>query len=106
MYFYMDEVARAAVEMGIRVNICRGCNSVEGLDATRDLHRAHEGEGDGLVKVYVGLHSEYLTTPEVAAYALETREGAEYRHPRAHRRDPVGNGRLLGAARRHACQVL
>ena len=36
------------------------------------MHRAHEGEGDGLVKVYVGLHSEYLTTPEVAAYALET----------------------------------
>ena len=72
MYFYMDEVARAAVSMGIRANICRGCNSVEGLNSTRDLYRAHNGAGDGLVKVYVGLHSEYLTTPEVAAYALET----------------------------------
>ena len=72
MYFHMDEVAQAAVSMGIRANICRGCNSSEGLDATRDLYRAHEGEGDGLVKVYTGLHSEYLTTPEVAAYALET----------------------------------
>ena len=71
MYFYMDEVARAAVEMGIRANICRGCTSREGLDSTRDLYRAHEGAGDGLVKVYTGLHSEYLTTPEIAAYALE-----------------------------------
>ena len=71
MYFFMDEVARAAVETGIRANICRGCTSMEGLDSTRDLYRAHEGAGDGLVKVYVGLHSEYLTTPEVAAYALQ-----------------------------------
>jgi 5-methylthioadenosine/S-adenosylhomocysteine deaminase len=71
MYFFMDEVARAAVEMGIRANICRGCTSNEGLDSTRELHRAHEGAGDGLVKVYAGLHSEYLTTPEVAAYALQ-----------------------------------
>jgi 5-methylthioadenosine/S-adenosylhomocysteine deaminase len=71
MYFFMDEVARAAVETGIRANICRGCTSMEGLDCTRDLYRAHEGAGDGLVKVYVGLHSEYLTTPEVAAYALQ-----------------------------------
>ncbi len=71
MYFYMDEVARAAVEMGIRANINRGCTSREGLDSTRALYQAHEGEGDGLVKVYVGLHSEYLTTPDVAAHALE-----------------------------------
>lgn len=72
MYFFMDEVARAAAEIGIRANICRGCTDRDGLDSTRDLYRAHEGEGGGLIKVYVGLHSEYLTTPEVAAYALET----------------------------------
>ncbi len=71
MYFYMDEVARAAVETGIRANICRGCNTIEGLDDTKRLFRAHDGEGDGLVRVYTGLHSEYLTTPEVAAHALE-----------------------------------
>ncbi len=72
MYFFMDEVARAAVEAGIRANLCRGCTNREGLDSTRALHRDHEGEADGLLRVYVGLHSEYLTTPETAAYALET----------------------------------
>jgi 5-methylthioadenosine/S-adenosylhomocysteine deaminase len=72
MYFFMDEVARAAVAMGIRANICRGCTNRDGVDSTQELYRAHEGAGGGLVKVYVGLHSEYLTTPEVAAYALET----------------------------------
>lgn len=71
MYFHMDQVARAALETGIRVNLCRGCVNREGLDSTRDLYRAHEGGGDGRLRVYVGLHSEYLTTPEVAAYALE-----------------------------------
>ncbi len=72
MYFFMDEVARASVEAGIRVNLCRGCVNREGLDSTRELYRAHEGAADGLARVYVGLHSEYLTTPDVAAYALET----------------------------------
>jgi 5-methylthioadenosine/S-adenosylhomocysteine deaminase len=71
MYFYMDEVARAAVESGIRANICRGCVDRAGLDSTRALYRAHEGAGGGRIKVFVGLHSEYLTTREIAEGALE-----------------------------------
>ncbi len=74
MYFFMDEVARAAVEAGIRTNICRGCTDRAGVDSTRALYRDHEGAADGLVHVYVGLHSEYLTTPDTAARAAETAE--------------------------------
>lgn len=71
MYFFMDYVARAALEAGIRLNLCRGCTSMEGLENTESLFEEFDGAGGGLVKVYVGLHSEYLAPTEVAVEAAK-----------------------------------
>lgn len=70
-YFFMDEVGRAAVESGIRANICRGSNTREGVDSTTDLFNSWHGAGEGRVRVLMGVHSEYLTEPEMVDYAVE-----------------------------------
>ena len=71
MYFFMDQVARAAIETGIRANIVRGCTDKDGVDSVDALYDAFNNAGDGRIKVFMGLHSEYTTNEAVARYAVE-----------------------------------
>lgn len=64
MYFHMGEVAKAAVEGGIRVNIGAGLTGTgdtigEKLDAFRVLHREWNGEAGGSVTVDLAPHAPY-----------------------------------------------
>ncbi len=71
MYFFMDQVAEAALEVGMRASIVRGCTDIKGVDSVPALFRAYNGAGDGLINVFMGLHSEYTTSEETARHAAE-----------------------------------
>ncbi len=77
MYFYMDQVALAAKESGVRANLSRGL--IEGFMDTRleeglRLIRAWDGH-DGRIRVFLGPHAPYTCSPEflrrIAEIALE-----------------------------------
>ncbi|MDO4549081.1 MAG: amidohydrolase, partial [Clostridia bacterium] len=72
MYFKMDEVGKSAVESGMRATIARSCDTRQGIDTQLDLYDDWNGAGDGRVNVFMGIHSEYLTTPDIVTYAIET----------------------------------
>ncbi|MEA4897963.1 MAG: amidohydrolase [Eubacteriales bacterium] len=73
MYFFMDRVAEAALGVGMRANIVRGCTDRVGVeDNANNLYRRFNDAGDGLIKVFVGLHAEYTTSPDTARFAIET----------------------------------
>ncbi|MEG1192087.1 MAG: amidohydrolase [Clostridia bacterium] len=71
MYFFMDQVGRAAVESGIRADIARGCTDMAGVDSTIDLYNACHMAGDGRVRVSMGIHAEYTSEQAVAQHAIE-----------------------------------
>ncbi len=73
MYFFMEEVARAVEETGIRANLSRGLQCFdEQFDAETDkrLNEAKElfnnwnGKADGRIRVYLGPHSIYTCVPD------------------------------------------
>ncbi len=73
MYLYMDEVAKAVCESGIKANLSRsplkfnaGENS-ETIDETMECyeyHRNWNGQANGRIKVSVEVHSAYLFNEE------------------------------------------
>lgn len=68
MYFYEDEVARAAEETGIRAVLARGLvglnpNFQEAMAETREFVRTWHGRGDGRITAQVGPHAPY-TCPQ------------------------------------------
>ena len=73
MYFYMDFVAQAVLETGIRANLCRGCTDISGIDSTDALFEEWNS-ANGPIRVYVGLHAEYTSTPEIARHAVRRAE--------------------------------
>jgi 5-methylthioadenosine/S-adenosylhomocysteine deaminase len=68
-YYMLENLGRAARDSGMRANLCRGCTSIEGVDSTRALFDAWNGGANGRVKVFVGIHGEYTSSPDVVAYA-------------------------------------
>lgn len=68
-YYLMNNVGRAARDAGIRANLCRGCTKVSALDDNRALYEAWNGEANGRIKVFIGIHGEYTSDPEVVACA-------------------------------------
>lgn len=81
MYFFMDQVAAAVEESGIRACLCGGLLDVAGLGealfkAATDLHDQWHGRADGRITVYLGPHSMYLCSPpylQEAAQEARTR---------------------------------
>jgi len=72
MYFFMEEVARAVAETGIRANLSRGliCPSSDydfnndiRIKETRELFNNWNGKENGRIKVYVAPHSVYTCSP-------------------------------------------
>ena len=70
-YFMEDQVGRAALDAGIRVNLSRACTDKEGVDSVTGLYRQWQGQGQGRIRVSMGIHGEYTSTPQVVAYAVE-----------------------------------
>jgi 5-methylthioadenosine/S-adenosylhomocysteine deaminase len=69
MYFFMDEVARAASEAGIRADLSIGMVSTTGdwqerLDSGRRFFRDWNGGAGGRINVSLGPHAPYTCAPE------------------------------------------
>lgn len=74
MYFFMDEVAKATEESGIRGVLSRGLIEEDGensrkintekLEDTRDLYNNWHGKADGRIKVMVSPHAPYTCSPD------------------------------------------
>ena len=66
-YFYMDEVARAIEESGMRANLVWAVFGHQGepkLDETSRFIRDWQGKADGRITTWLGPHAPYTTSPE------------------------------------------
>lgn len=81
MYFYMEDVARAVDEAGIRAALSYGMidfgdeerRNAE-IDQNLTLFKACDGMADGRIKVFLGPHSPYTASEELL---IKTRELAD-----------------------------
>ncbi len=66
-YFYMDSVARAVKQSGIRANLVWAIFGHEGyqkLEETLDFIQRWQGKADGRITTWIGPHSPYLCDPD------------------------------------------
>jgi len=79
MYFFMEEVAKAVAESGIRANLSRGLicptedydiNNDNRIIETRELFNNWNGKENGRIKVYVAPHSVYTCCPSYVQDAV------------------------------------
>jgi 5-methylthioadenosine/S-adenosylhomocysteine deaminase len=66
-YFYMDEVAKAVEEAGIRGNLAWAVFEHEGLEKLEETLKfitRWQGKADGRIHTWLGPHSPYLCSPE------------------------------------------
>lgn len=67
MYDFVDDVARASDETGIRAVICQGLtinSAPKNLQISQDFYRRWHGGGDGRITVMLGPHAPYTCPPE------------------------------------------
>ena len=69
MYFFMDEVAKAVDESGMRAVLCRGITAFgndgeEKLLESENFYRDWHGKGEGRIEVWHGPHAPYTCPPE------------------------------------------
>ena len=81
-YFYMDEVAKAVQETGMRANLAWAVFGHEGeekLDETLEFVDRWQGGADGRITTWLGPHSPYTCSPEflklVAKKAMKNQVG-------------------------------
>ncbi len=76
MYFFMDDVAKAAVEIGIRGVLARGLiqftdpdgkNLQENIELVKKYHK----KDDGRITCLIGPHAPYTTSPEYLKKVME-----------------------------------
>lgn len=65
MYLYMDQVAKAVAETGVRANLCRsplkdGNGSIDDAIRCFEYFKHWNNSANGRIKVYVEVHSVYL----------------------------------------------
>lgn len=88
MYMFMDEVARAVTETGIKANICRSPvqffenGELKRLDKSQDAidyYNNYHNTADGRIKVFIEVHSTYMfnkrTLTNAAALAKQLNTG-------------------------------
>jgi len=68
MYIFMEDVARAVQETGMRAVLCRGMNGVgpnaeRALRESRELANTWQGRGEGRIKIMLGPHAPYTCPP-------------------------------------------
>ncbi len=88
MYMFMDEVARAVTETGIKANICKSpiqffeggeLKRLDKSQGTIDYYNKYHNFADGRIKVFVEIHSTYMfdekTLKNAAALAKQLNTG-------------------------------
>lgn len=78
MYFYCEDMVKAALEAGVKMNLSAGIVCFDNSDVhtlpffqeTERVLAYHQAEG-GRLKIDAGLHAEYTTTPKVAVQMAE-----------------------------------
>lgn len=69
MYMFMDEVARAVTETGIKANLCKSpvqffeggeLKRLDKSQGTVDYYNQYHNSADGRIKVFVEIHSTYM----------------------------------------------
>jgi 5-methylthioadenosine/S-adenosylhomocysteine deaminase len=87
MYYFCDDMLRAFLESGAKVNISRGITcftdaELADLDAfheAKSLFETYNEAADGRIKVEMALHAEYTSNPKIASqladYAIKTGAG-------------------------------
>lgn len=76
MYFFMDQVARAVEETGIRAVLSRGMVGVGpahqiAIDESRELVSKWSGKGEGRISFLLGPHAPYTCPPEYLHKVME-----------------------------------
>lgn len=76
MYFFMDEVAIAVRDAGIRASLCQGLLFIDDnvdrrLKATRGLFERWRGKADGRITTMVGPHAPYTCPPDSLKLVME-----------------------------------
>ena len=76
MYFFMDRVAQAVVETGVRAHLSRGLIGVapgadQALAEGKALVAAFQGAGDGRIRCALAPHAPYTCPPPFLARVLE-----------------------------------
>ena len=69
MYFFMDDVARAVAETGIRASLCRGLtgiapNGQQALQESKTFFSNWNGKADGRISIMLGPHAPYTSPPD------------------------------------------
>lgn len=77
MYFFMDAVARASIESGMKASLARGCNTLEGVEDVVRLHKEFHGEAEGRIRIPMGLHAEYTSDKAIVKAAVAAAEKME-----------------------------
>ena len=85
MYFFMDQVAKACVETGMRASLSRGLIAVDGpgqeerFAENEQLFNDFHGAADGRITVMLGPHAPYTCPPRCMekVVAIARRIGAE-----------------------------
>ncbi len=76
-YFFMDDVARAIEESGIRGNLAHAIFEHEGidkLDETASFVNRWQGKANGRIRTWMGPHSPYLCGPEFLKQCVQLAE--------------------------------
>lgn len=75
MYFFMDEVAKATEETGIRASLCIGMSDSGDQQAklkdTREFFDNWHGKADGRITVMAGPHAPYSCSPEFLTKVID-----------------------------------
>ena len=85
MYFFMDQVAKACVDTGMRASLARGLIEVDGpmqdarFEENEQLYVDYHGAENGRLTVMLGPHAPYTCPPECMkkVISLSERIGAE-----------------------------
>ena len=86
MYFFMEDVAKAVEESGIRAALCRGMTGCtpsgpEALVNSKSLFLNLNGQADGRIKIMLGPHAPYTCPPD---YLLKVVDLAHELHAEIH----------------------
>ena len=74
MYFFCEDIVRAAIESGAKINVSRGLacmdkiidfEELKAFRESKDLFRNYHDTHDDRIRVNMSMHAEYTSTPEL-----------------------------------------
>lgn len=79
MYFFTEDIAAAAIDIGMRGKICRGLvngdtdgfENDERLYGNIDFYNKYNGSAEGRITVGFGMHSVYTCSPQYLKYCAQ-----------------------------------